>query len=253
MTEHTACGLCRIELSGLSVTRGGKSLLSGVSMHVHCGQLTALIGHNGAGKTTLMRALLGQTPYTGTVTHLDVEGRSIPHVRIGYVPQQLRFDESMPISVSDFMAAALTRRPVWTGIGRRGMLQVMQALEKADAGGLASRPMGRLSGGELQRVLLALALTPAPDLLLLDEPVSGVDQNGQMLFLDKVLELRREHHMAILLISHDFSLVSRYADHVVLLDKRVLCQGKPEEVFASEQFAAEFPMPGQLRAGEAAV
>lgn len=243
MTEHTKCGLCRIELDDLCVQQGGKRLLTDVSMHIHCGQLTALIGHNGAGKTTLLRALLGQVPYTGRIAHLDHDQRSIPHVRIGYVPQQLRFDQSMPMTVADFLSAALTKRPVWTGLGKREKETVAQALSQVDAQGLAGTPLGRLSGGELQRVLLALALTPAPDLLLLDEPISGVDQNGQMRFLDKVLELRGSHHMAILLISHDFALVSRYADYVVLLDKRVLCQGAPDAVFASPEFREAFPMP----------
>lgn len=105
---------------------------------------------------------------------------------------------------------------------------------------LLNRPLGRCSGGELQRVLLALALQPAPDLLVLDEPVSGVDSNGMKLFLDTVMRLRRTHHMAILLVSHDLQLVRSYADHVVLLDKTVLCQGKPEDVFGSPEFARVF-------------
>ncbi|NCB05905.1 MAG: ATP-binding cassette domain-containing protein, partial [Clostridia bacterium] len=151
MTEHTTCGLCRIELDDLCVQQGGKRLLTDVSMHIHCGQLTALIGHNGAGKTTLLRALLGQVPYTGRIAHLDHDARSIPHVRIGYVPQQLRFDQSMPITVADFLSAALTKRPVWTGLGKREKEMVTQALSQVDAQGLAGTPLGRLSGGELQR------------------------------------------------------------------------------------------------------
>lgn len=241
--EGHSCHLCRIELDDVRVTRGGSALLTGVDLHVHCGQLTALIGHNGAGKTTLMRALLREIPYQGAIRHLDEGGREIPHLRTGYVPQQLRFDESMPVTVEDFLASALQKRPVWLGVGKRGRALVAQTLEQVEGQGLQKRPMGRLSGGELQRVLLALALTPAPDLLLLDEPVSGVDQNGQMLFLDTVLRLREHHHMAILLVSHDFALVGKYADRVALLDKRVLCQGAPDEVFASEEFRTAFPSP----------
>lgn len=242
MKEHS-CHLCRIELDDVRVTRGGTQLLSGVDMHVHCGELTALIGHNGAGKTTLMRALLREIPYQGAIRHLDEAGREIPHLLTGYVPQQLRFDESMPVTVEDFMAAALSKRPVWLGVGKRARKAVLEALARVEGEGLIKRPLGRLSGGELQRVLLALALSPAPDLLLLDEPVSGVDQNGQMLFLDTVLKLRADHHMAVLLVSHDFSLVSRYADRVVLLDKKVLVSGAPDEVFASEAFKSAFPTP----------
>ena len=117
---------------------------------------------------------------------------------------------------------------------------LQEALDMVEAGGLAQRQLGRCSGGELQRVLLALALSPAPDLLVLDEPVSGVDQNGLQMFLDTVLRLKETHHMAILLVSHDLRLVREYADHVVLLDKSVLCQGTPEAVFATDEFAAVF-------------
>ena len=243
--SHT-CHLCRIELDELGVRQGGQTLLEGVNLHIHCGQLTALIGHNGAGKTTLLRALLGQVPYSGRIAHLDTEGRAMSHVRIGYVPQSLPFDRSMPLTVQDFLASALTRRPVWMGVSHRVRARVAEALALSEAEGLQRATLGKLSGGELQRVLLSLALTPAPDLLLLDEPVSGVDQNGQMLFLDRVLALRRERHMGILLISHDFSLVSQYADHVALLNKTILCQGSPGEVFASEAFATQFALPSHI-------
>jgi len=239
MSEHQ-CSLCHIGLEGVTVQRGGQKLLQDVSMHIHCGQLTVLIGQNGAGKTTLIRALLGEIPYTGSIRHVDAAGRDIPHVRIGYVPQQLLFDREMPVTVEDFLAAAFTRRPVWTGVSRKTRHQVLDALETVEAVPLLKRQLGRCSGGELQRVLLALALHPAPDLLVLDEPVSGVDQNGLNMFLDTVLRLKETNHMAILLVSHDLSLVRAYADHVALLDKSVLCQGRPDEVFAAEAFTAVF-------------
>ena len=224
MPEHH-CSLCHIEIDGLSVSRGGQTLLHDVSMHIHCGQLTVLIGQNGAVKTTLIRALLGELPHGGVIRHVDDHGRDIPHLRTGYVPQHLLFDREMPVTVEDFLASAFTRRPVWTGISRKTRARVREALAAVEAADLAQRPLGRCSGGEMQRVLLALALNPAPDLLVLDEPVSGVDQNGLKMFLDTVLRLKETHHMAILLVSHDLRLVREYADHVVLLDKTVLCQG----------------------------
>ena len=239
MPEHH-CSLCRIALDNVSVQRGGQTLLQGVSMHIHCGQLTALIGQNGAGKTTLIRALLGELPYSGTIRHIDDHDRDLPRLTTGYVPQHLHFDREMPVTVEDFLAASFTRRPVWTGISAKTRKQVMEALEAVDAGSLAQTPLGRCSGGELQRVLLALALRPAPDLLVLDEPVSGVDQKGLNMFLETVLRLRETHHMAILLVSHDLELVREYADHVVLLDKGVLCQGTPEAVFATAEFENVF-------------
>jgi len=239
MPEHH-CSLCHIGLESVGVQRGGQTLLHDVSMHIHCGQLTALIGQNGAGKTTLIRALLGEMPHSGSIRHVDDHGRDIPHLRTGYVPQHLHFDKEMPVTVEDFMAAAFTRRPVWTGVGRRTRLAVAEALAAVEAAELAQRPLGRCSGGELQRVLLALALHPAPDLLVLDEPVSGVDQNGLKMFLETVMRLKETHHMAILLVSHDLHLVREYADHVVLLDKTVLAQGGAERVFATEQFETVF-------------
>ena len=239
MPEHH-CSLCHIEIDGLSVSRGGQTLLHDVSMHIHCGQLTVLIGQNGAGKTTLIRALLGELPHGGVIRHVDDHGRDIPHLRTGYVPQHLLFDREMPVTVEDFLAAAFTRRPVWTGISRKTRARVREALAAVEADDLAQRPLGRCSGGEIQRVLLALALNPAPDLLVLDEPVSGVDQNGLKMFLDTVLRLKETHHMAILLVSHDLRLVREYADHVVLLDKTVLCQGAAETVFATPEFDAVF-------------
>lgn len=238
MLHH--CALCHIDLDGISVRRGGQVLLQDVSMHIHCGQLTVLIGQNGAGKTTLIRALLGEIPHTGTIRHVDSRGLDIPHLRTGYVPQHLQFDREMPLTVQDFMAAAFSRRPVWTGVGKNTQEKVRKALEDVSAGELAGTPLGRCSGGELQRVLLALALQPAPDLLVLDEPVSGIDRNGLKMFLDTLVNLRSTHHMAILLVSHDLRFVREYADHVVLLEKSVLTQGSPGEVFSSPEFSAVF-------------
>lgn len=239
MAEHH-CALCHIELRNVSVQRGGQTLLRDVSMHIHCGQLTVLIGQNGAGKTTLIRALLGELPHDGTIAHVDDHGRDVPRLRTGYVPQHLFFDREMPVTVQDFMAAAFARRPVWTGVSKRTRQEVREALGAVEAAELADRPLGRCSGGELQRVLLALALHPAPDLLVLDEPVSGVDQNGLALFLDTLIRLKDTHHLAILLVSHDLRFVREYADHVVLLDKTVLTQGAPEAVFASPEFGEVF-------------
>lgn len=234
--HQNACGLCHIDIQNLCVVRGGQTLLKDISMHIHCGQLTALVGRNGAGKTTLIRALLGEVPSTGSIQHLDEKGLPLSHIRTGYVPQHLDFDKEMPVTVLDFMAGALTRRPVWLGVSKAVRARVAQALAQVKAQELIGAALGKLSGGELQRVLLALALTPAPDLLVLDEPVSGVDQNGLALFLETVLSLRASHHMAMLLVSHDLSLVARYADHVVLLDKEVRAQGSPRDVFASPAF-----------------
>ena len=239
---HASCRLCRVAVSGLTVTAQGDTLLSDVSVHIHCGQLTALVGPNGAGKTTFIRALLSQVPYQGVIEHQDAHGKHFGAIRTGYVPQHFPFDRQLPLTVADLMAAAMTRRPVWLGVGRKMKKQALETLEIARAEGLIDRKLGNLSGGELQRVLLALALYPLPDLLILDEPVSGMDQNGLSLFLDVVTELTRTHHLAILLVSHDWAVVRRYADHVILLDKKVLEEGSAEEVFSSAAFREIFPV-----------
>ena len=245
-----SCALCHIDLNGISVRRGGQVLLQDVSMHIHCGQLTVLIGQNGAGKTTLIRALLGELPHGGSIRHVDGRGLDIPHLRTGYVPQHLQFDRDMPLTVRDFVAAALSKRPVWTGVGRKTRAQVEQVLSAVNAENLADQPLGRCSGGELQRVLLALAMNPSPDLLVLDEPVSGIDRNGLKMFLETLLDLKKTHHMAILLVSHDLRFVREYADHVVLLDKSVLAQGSAAEVFASPEFSTVFGYSGEEEEAE---
>lgn len=238
------CSLCRIELDKVGVTAGGETLIENISFHIHCGQLTALVGPNGAGKTTLIQALLGQRPHTGQIRHVDADGHDFPTPRIGYVPQQLPFDREMPLTVRDLMAASLTRRPVWTGVGKKTRQQVLQALAETQAEALVDKRLGTLSGGELQRVLLAMALCPLPDLLVLDEPVSGVDQNGLSLFLQTVSALRQSHHLAILMVSHDWELVRRYADTVILVRQKVLKAGTPAEVFSSPEFEETFRMSG---------
>lgn len=242
--EHGAgqgsCSLCRIELENVSVTAGGDTLLKDVNFHIHCGQLTALVGPNGGGKTTLIKALLQQVIHGGKIRHVDAHGHDFPAPRIGYVPQQLAFDREMPLTVADLMVSAVSRRPVWLGHGKKAKEIIMNALRETNAVALADKRLGTLSGGELQRVLLAMALMPLPDLLVLDEPVSGMDQNGLALFLQTVNELRHTHHLGILMVSHDWQLVQQYADYVVLLNREILCAGTPGEVFASDAFRKTF-------------
>jgi len=235
-----SCRLCRIEVDKLSVAFGNQVMLKDVSLHIHCGELTALIGTNGAGKTTLLRALLGQIEYKGTIRHLASDGRPAAELRTGYVPQQLEFDKSTPVTVMDFMAGSLSKQAVFLGVSKKTRKKVMDALSRTHCESLADRPLGALSGGELQRVLLALALTPQPDLLILDEPVSGVDQNGLESFYQTVDELKRKNHMAILLVSHDLDVVERYADRVALMQGTIIKQGVPEVVFDSPEFEQVF-------------
>lgn len=237
---HNSCGLCSIEMKHISVISGEDTLLDNVNLTFHCGELTALIGKNGAGKTTLLRTLLGERQYKGSISFTDHHGTVLPTPKIGYVPQHLDFDKSMPVSVSDFIAATKGGGAVWFGKNKKMKENIRKMLEDMECGYLAERRLGDLSGGELQRVLLALATDPVPDLLVLDEPVSGMDVAGLDLFYKRIMELREKQHMAVLLVSHDLGLIRKYADKVVLLDKTVVAEGHGDEVFQTEAFREAF-------------
>lgn len=234
--------LCCTKIEGFGVTIGKTEIFKDVNIHIHCGELTALIGPNGAGKSTLLKAVLGEIQHVGKLKYLDAKGMHSGNPVIGYVPQYLNFDLSTPTSVMDLFMSCLTNHPVWLCTSKKLRVRVLENLQCVKAEHLIDRRLGALSGGELQRVLLALALDPLPDLLLLDEPVSGVDQNGLELFYEIVSELRETNDLAIILISHDLSLVAKHADQVVLLNKTVVCNGTPENVFRDERTRKIFGM-----------
>ncbi len=241
--EHprSVCGACCTRFDSLSVSREGLDILENISTHLHCGQLTAIIGPNGAGKTTLVKALLGLIPYKGSISFSDAEGKRTGKPRIGYVPQFLDMDPMAPLTVCDFFSAALFRSPSFLPPSAKKRASVSALLQRVKAEALIDRRLGTLSGGEKQRVLMALALSPMPNLLLLDEPVSGMDIEGLAAFYHTLDDLRNSYDVSILLISHDFPFVRRYADRVILLNRRILAHGTPDEVFASEYFQALFP------------
>ena len=230
-TDHR--GACCTKIEDLGVVIGNTTILEHVNVHLHCGQLLALIGPNGAGKTTLFRAMLGELEHTGHLHFLPVRGDAGERMpRIGYVPQKLEMDSLAPISVRDVFAGATSHWPVWLGCRAPVFRRAFDILKTVGGEPLIDRKMGRLSGGELQRVLLALALTPVPEILLLDEPVSGVDPAGIELFYQMVSQFRREFDLAILLISHDLAAVGRYADRMIFLNRTILADGTPQEVLA---------------------
>ncbi len=236
-----ACGACCTQLKHLNVQLGSLPVLEDISLHLHCGEMTAIIGPNGAGKTTVFKAILQQVPYQGEITFCNAAGSRRGKPRIGYVPQHLSVEPMAPVTVTDFLGAALSRWPAFLPPTRQKRLRVLDALRATGAEQLLDRRLGALSGGEVQRVLLALALTPMPDLLLLDEPVSGMDAEGLASFYHTLDSLRRDFDISILLISHDFAFVRQYADRAVLLHHRVLSHGLPEAVFQSDAFSALFP------------
>lgn len=240
MPAENGCGLCKIKVDNLSVVRDGDILLKDVNFELHCGELTSFIGVNGAGKTTLLRALLGEMKHDGTVTYESHDGKTMDKLVTGYVPQFLDFDRSSPVSVYDFLLAARTLRPVaFFGCGK-AKADIDKSLESAGALDLRDKVMGDLSGGELQRVMLAQALYPTPELLILDEPLSGVDCVGSEQFYDSIEKLRAHYHISIVMVSHDLDLVKKYSDRVMLIDRGISIQGTVDEVFGSPQFASAF-------------
>jgi zinc transport system ATP-binding protein len=241
-----SCGYCCTKLVKLGVAFGQNPVLEDVNLHVHCGQFTAVIGPNGAGKTTLLKAILGEVPHTGHVHFIDSAGQRPDRPLLGYVPQKLEFDATAPVSVGDLFAGAAGRRPVWLGIGSNVKSRARQALETVQAGHLLDRKLGQLSGGELQRVLLAMAITPVPNLLLLDEPVSGVDLAGIELFYKMVSQLRRDYHLSIILVSHDLATVAQFADRIVFLNRTVVADGTPREVLAHRAVRQAFALPPEM-------
>ncbi len=234
------CGLHCIRVNQLSVSVGEQQILKDINLHIHCGSLNAVIGKNGAGKSTLIRAILGDIPHTGSIEFKDREDGRLQRLRIGYVPQALNIEKNTPVSVYDMMACFQSRFPVFLKKSRRIRQKILAALEIFDVRGLVDKQVCNLSGGELQRVLLSMAIMDEPNLLLLDEPVSGIDRNGMELFYETIYNLKEHYDLAVILISHDLDYVARYADQVILLEGGVLKQGSVREVYGSDAFQEVF-------------
>lgn len=236
----SACSrACCLRVEGLGVSAGDQVILHGVDFHLHCGEITALIGPNGAGKSTLFRTVLGQLPHTGIIDFQRAGGK---HTRplIGYVPQSPSFDRGDPVSVQDLFTASISDWPVFLPTPKKLRQRVLECLSRVHAQDLIDQRIGALSGGELQRVLLAMALEPIPHILILDEPLSGVDIEGEKQLLDMLDEVRRQFDLSILLSTHDFATLEEYADKVILLKGTVLQAGKPGEVLSSQEFQDVF-------------
>ncbi|MCI8300720.1 MAG: metal ABC transporter ATP-binding protein [Lachnospiraceae bacterium] len=235
------CGLHCIKINHLGVTLGKQEILKDINLHIHCGSLNAVVGRNGAGKSTLIRAILGDLPHTGTIEFKDRENGHIQKLKMGYVPQSMNVEKQTPVSVYDMIAAYQSNVPVFLMRGKKIRGRILEHLQIFEAEYLLDQQVCNLSGGELQRVLLSMALMDDPNLLLLDEPVSGIDQNGMELFYHTIYNLKEHYDLAVILISHDLAYVRKYADKVILIDQTVQKQGGAREVFASPEFQQVFP------------
>jgi zinc transport system ATP-binding protein len=210
-----------LEVNDLTVRFGAVTVLAGVSFAIPRGGALVVIGPNGSGKTVLFKALIGVIPYEGTV-------RWAAGTKIGYVPQKLDIERDLPVTGIDFLRA----KAAVTGASHD---EIEQALGVVRVGPSASKqPIGALSGGQFQRLLMAAALVGRPTVLLLDEPTAGVDEPGQETMYETLERLRKERGLTILLISHDLSVVFRYATNVLCLAHEQKCFGPPKTVLTPE-------------------
>lgn len=213
-----------IEAKGLGIRRGSHDILAGVNFRITPGEIVTVLGPNGSGKSTLIRALIGLEPAsTGQVIRR-------PGLGIGYVPQRLHVDAALPMTVRRFLSLPHAV----------GDAEAARALARTGVAGLEKRQVAALSGGQLQRVLLARALLSAPEILILDEPTQGLDQQGEAAFYKLLEEVRAETGTAVLMVSHDLHVVMRASDRVICLNGHICCEGTPENVSAAPEYRALF-------------
>ncbi|MBK5001165.1 metal ABC transporter ATP-binding protein [Pseudomonas sp. S31] len=225
----------RIDFAGIDLTLGRTRILEQVEFSVTAGSVHAIVGPNGGGKSSLIKTLLGQMPHHGQLTlHWPGEQQVI-----GYVPQALEFDRGLPMTVDDFMAAMCQQRPAFLGLSRRVQPAIDAALARVGMLDKRKRRMGALSGGERQRVLLAQGLIPAPQLLVLDEPMSALDEAGIQVF-EQLLHSWRQAGTTVLWIEHDLAAVLRLADRVTGLSRRVLFDAPPAQALTPERLLGLF-------------
>lgn len=228
-----------IQLDHVNITFGNNVLFTDLCAVVPAQQVTSIIGPNGAGKTTLILAILGFVAYTGNITFYKKRSS----LRFGYVPQRLNIPADSPISVHDLFAIHLQKLPVFLKYDRQATRQAEKYLKLVELHGYLGRKIATLSGGELQRVLLAVNLSQNPDILILDEPAAGVDVAGGELFDRLLKDLNRTYQLTVLMISHDLTAVSQCSDHVICLNRRVICEGPPEKTLDAETLNAVFSHP----------
>jgi ABC-type Mn2+/Zn2+ transport system ATPase subunit len=217
-----------LDVNNVSVEIGGARLIENITLQVERGSTVAIIGPNGAGKTTLLRATLGLVPLaSGSITLFGVPIAQIGDLRrkVGYVPQRLEYDRYLPLTVKEMLHAY---------VPHASPSQIESALHEVGVSRMLHHPIGKLSGGQLQRVVIALNLLREPEILFLDEPATGVDIEGESRFYEIIEQLRAEHHLTVVLVSHDLSVVTRYASQVLCLNRRLLCFGPPAQALNAE-------------------
>ncbi len=214
-----------IEVKDLKVDLDGQQVLRNVNFAVKRGDIVAVIGPNGAGKTSLFKAMLGIFDYEGEVKILGLPVKNVLK-NVGYVPQRFIFDKSFPLTVEEFLSFSLSN-----GDDQKVVEKVLREVEMYK---FRYKLLGNLSGGQLQRVLIARALLKNPQILLFDEPTTGIDMEGEKGFYDIIKQLNKNKGVTILMISHEVNMVYKYANKVICLNKDLLCHGVPKEAITKE-------------------
>ena len=223
-----------ISIKNLNLVLSGNEILEDINLTVKAGEIHCLVGPNGGGKTSLLRCILGHMPFTGSI-EMKYEKDKI----IGYVPQVLDFERTLPITVEDFMAMTNQIKPCFLGISKKYKAEVDDLLKRLGVFEKKKRLLGNLSGGERQRVLLAQALFPKPNLLILDEPLTGIDKAGEDYFKEIIKELKNEG-MTILWIHHNLTQVKELADTVTCIKKKMIFSGDPKEELKEDKIMRIF-------------
>ncbi len=230
-----SAGAIAVWFDDVSVRRNNIRILDHVRALVPRGKSTAVVGPNGAGKTTLLLALLGRIPYAGTIRFCLSDGTPAARKpRIGYVPQRLTVEPGMPLTVLEFLVIGRQRLPVWFGCRSCHRRNAHAMLAAVGVENLARHALADLSGGELQRVLLASALQRDPELLVLDEPSAGIDLRGEKMVCELLDQLRTRYGFTQLMVTHDLATVGAHAEHVICLNRHVTGEGTSQEVLTTD-------------------
>lgn len=211
-----------ISAKNVSVQIGGINIIDSISFNVDEGDIAMIIGPNGSGKSTLLRALLGMMDYKGEVLFTGKKVRSVLK-DIGYVPQRFHFDKTFPITVQEFLR-----------LFSEDKAKIEKALEEVDMLRYKNRTLGDMSGGQLQRVLIARAILSVPKLLVLDEPTSGIDMEGVKDFFEIIRHMNKKHGVTIVMVSHEISVVYDIATKVICLNKDLVCFGEPKTALTND-------------------
>jgi len=213
-----------IQIENLNVSLGGQSVLNNITFSVKPQEIAVVLGPNGSGKSTLMKSILGLVPYSGTIKVFGKPtSKSLHH--IGYVPQYFDFDRNFPITAKEFLMLS---------VGAGGDARVEEVLSEVGMIIFKDHMLGKLSGGQLQRVLIARAILHNPEILLLDEPTSGIDIEGVKDFYELVEHLNKTHRAAVLLVSHELSVAYKFAHTIICLNKDLVCYGEPKKELTEE-------------------